>query len=889
MAWGGTAAGKGSEGGRWLGVASDYHQFVLHAALATQADVVEHLGGVVVDVLEDSNVLQYLRDNCLPAGLTDAERRRVKRRARQYEMNGDTVVRMMADGTRRVVPPLNARVGLVQQTHAHTGHWGVRRTKALLLSSHWWQGLERDVAKVLANCEVCSQVKANFSVANPQLHPLPIGGLFYCWGVDLCGLFNTSKRGNEYVMVCIEHFSKHVELIALPDKSADNTAYAFLSHVVGRFGASAEVLTDRGAEFLGAFHQLLEECMIDHRTTSAQHPQADGLAERCVQTIKGALAKHVLQCGTMRDWDEHLHWIALGYRSSKQAASGLSPYQMMYGCEPCVPPAIKDRYRPGLALVFDTPDHREQAADFLLARSLMLQENCSIAMTNLRSAQHRDCLRFQRVRSGLYRPPMTKFSVGDYVYVKRQKVSNTLMSDARPGIFRVLQVRESGVLVLQGKCGSSMQVHQENCAPCMLMNIDHRLDHSLRKPGADECCVVCESDVDEAVMLMCDGCGKGYHTYCLQPPLAAIPDAIVWLCPNCEKEGVQVEPILRQREAAASSRPLEPAMFPNAAQRAADAVAARLDGQVIVREGGEGVLRFVAREDRPKQYSRRPFQLVIPGEVPVWYTEAAAQKLLAQSAAKQLTAAMAAAALGSVQFVAATTVAGGKLKKAAAAWQLSRQWRLDTMEGCELAGKELFGGLEREECAQLSCWYIRAKQVWDEGGDYIREVFPRADVRMLLGAVDLRSCMRLCTPCGPATHLQEEIAGRYAKLVMTTDAGMEAMLSPGFYQHVSRQSPLDWVFLSAPEGLQDVALAVAASAVAMGVAMLVHRGYVTSGSAHRQRMLQQFMDEGRLAVVSEQGTQDIWVCVFAAAGHLNSMCSLPRAGAFCEMRPKARE
>jgi hypothetical protein len=259
--------------------ATEHDRFVLHAALAIEAEVVEQLGGAVVDILQDTNVLSYLRENGAPPGaFSHAKRSRVKRRARQYELNGDVVVRMMADGTRRIVPPVNSKVDLIPQTHAKTGHWGVRRTKGLLLSSYWWQGLEKDVGKVLAKCEVCSQVKATFNVADPQLHPLPVNGMMYRWGVDLCGPFSVSSRGNEFVMVCIEHFTKQVELMALPDKSAETTAYVFLSSVLGRYGSCAEVVTDQGSEFLGAFHNLLEECMIDQRTTSTNHPQADGLA-----------------------------------------------------------------------------------------------------------------------------------------------------------------------------------------------------------------------------------------------------------------------------------------------------------------------------------------------------------------------------------------------------------------------------------------------------------------------------------------------------------------------------------------------------------------------------------------------------------------------------------
>jgi len=70
------------------------------------------------------------------------------------------------------------------------------------------------------------------------------------------------------------------------NKEAGETAAAFMSHVLGRYGAPVEVLTDQGTEFQGAFHALLTTCLIDHRMTSPSQPQADGLAECCVQIVK---------------------------------------------------------------------------------------------------------------------------------------------------------------------------------------------------------------------------------------------------------------------------------------------------------------------------------------------------------------------------------------------------------------------------------------------------------------------------------------------------------------------------------------------------------------------------------------------------------------------------
>ena len=38
-------------------------------------------------------------------------------------------------------------------------------------------------------------------------------------------------------------------------------------------------------------------------------------------------------------------------------------------------------------------------------------------------------------------------------------------------------------------------------------------------------------------MLLCDGCDKGYHIYCVQPPIETIPEGD-WFCPACVAAGV---------------------------------------------------------------------------------------------------------------------------------------------------------------------------------------------------------------------------------------------------------------------------------------------------------------------------------------------------------------
>lgn len=45
-------------------------------------------------------------------------------------------------------------------------------------------------------------------------------------------------------------------------------------------------------------------------------------------------------------------------------------------------------------------------------------------------------------------------------------------------------------------------------------------------------CEICSNSDREECMLLCDGCNRGYHLYCLNPPLADVPQGS-WYCDNC--------------------------------------------------------------------------------------------------------------------------------------------------------------------------------------------------------------------------------------------------------------------------------------------------------------------------------------------------------------------
>jgi hypothetical protein len=326
-----------------------------------------------------------------------------------------------------------------------------------------------------------------------------------------------TKSGNLYGMVMVEHLSKYLELVALPSKEATHTAWHFLDRVLCRYGAPAEVVTDRGTEYQGEFQALLTHCFIDHREASPNHPQSDGAAERCVQTVKRAVLKYSTEDTSMAErWDEQLPWIALGYNCSPQASTKFTPYSLIFGLDPLLPSGHHREFETPLFAEPFNPESQERFADMVRDRAHLLQERLLTAGCNLAAAQHKDTLRYAYTRSGAYRPNEHIFLPGDFVRVQTgDKIKRALVGFTHDRVLRVVEVRHNGTALLQGKCGGTVVVSVSDLTPCHLPDLDGTIDPTLWRPRAGEPCSICKRTCDASLMLLCDTCNTAWHTFCL--------------------------------------------------------------------------------------------------------------------------------------------------------------------------------------------------------------------------------------------------------------------------------------------------------------------------------------------------------------------------------------
>lgn len=161
----------------------------------------------------------------------------------------------------------------------------------------------------------------------------------YCVGAPmervalyLIGPLPLSHKGNKYVLIVSDYFTKWAEGYPIPDMETTTIVDNFVTNFVCRFGVPRQIHTDQGRQFeSGLFKELCKKFSIDKTRITPFRHQRDGLVERFNRTLEDILSKYVSQ--NQKDWDEQLPWALMAYRSSEHDTTKFSPCMLMIGRE----------------------------------------------------------------------------------------------------------------------------------------------------------------------------------------------------------------------------------------------------------------------------------------------------------------------------------------------------------------------------------------------------------------------------------------------------------------------------------------------------------------------------------------------------------------------------
>lgn len=340
----------------------------------------------------------------------------------------------------KLVLPKELRLGVLQQFHNSStgGHFGIKKTHDKVRGRFYWIGCREDVENFYKTCAICNSRKGQFErIAVDILGPLPV-----------------TNRGNKYLLVVMDYFTKWPEVMPIPNQETETVAEALVENVFSRFGLPMELHSDQGRNFESELFGTVMSIMgINKTRTTALHPQSDGLVERFKKTILDYLSKFIDE--NQRDWDKKIHFCMLAYRSAVNETTQYTPAKMMMGRELRLPVDL---------IVGQSPDERKKS---LPEWVVDLQERLWIvhesARDNMISASDRMKARYDLRATG------PKFKVGDLVWFynpKRRKGKCPKLQRDWEGPYEIIKCLNDVVFrIRMGKNGKPKVVHSDRLFP----------------------------------------------------------------------------------------------------------------------------------------------------------------------------------------------------------------------------------------------------------------------------------------------------------------------------------------------------------------------------------------------------------------------------------------
>ena len=156
--------------------------------------------------------------------------------------------------------------------------------------------------------------------------------------VDILGPLPVTEKGNKYILVVTDYFTRWVETYPMPNQEVSTVAQTLVDEFFCRFSSPTQLHSDQGRQgrqFQSSLIQNICKLLnIRKVRTTLYHPAGDGLVERFNRTLLHMLSTTVQDHNT---WENRICPVCMAYNSSTQTTTGFSPFYLMFGRQPRLP------------------------------------------------------------------------------------------------------------------------------------------------------------------------------------------------------------------------------------------------------------------------------------------------------------------------------------------------------------------------------------------------------------------------------------------------------------------------------------------------------------------------------------------------------------------------
>lgn len=218
-----------------------------------------------------------------------------------------------------------------------SSHCGFRKTLWKFQQRFFAFKSHTKIKHYVHSCMNCQTKKDQWTRKLGLMHPLtPTTRPFQRVGIDTLGPFRKSFNGNQKIIVATDYHSRYAIVLPVRKENSEVIASMIIHEIILKYGAPSIILTDRGKSFqTDLIKQVYAEFGVNHVTSTAYHPQTNGLVERFNKTLSTMLSMYVRR--DHRDWDKYLAHAVFAYNTTVQDSTGYSPFYLMHGYEAKMP------------------------------------------------------------------------------------------------------------------------------------------------------------------------------------------------------------------------------------------------------------------------------------------------------------------------------------------------------------------------------------------------------------------------------------------------------------------------------------------------------------------------------------------------------------------------
>lgn len=236
------------------------------------------------------------------------------------------------------VVPQKMRRDVMLENHDSviSGHLGCKKTLEKIRQRYYWYAMKGEVDLHLKQCDVCAADKKPNKLPRAPMGTIVTGAPLDVIATDYMGPFPVTEQGNRYVLVLTDHFSKYVEVLAVPDQTAETCASKILNEFICRWGCPLSIHSDQGRNYESrVFKELCRMLEIRKTRTSPRNPRGNGQTERFNRTLIRMIKAYL--CDEQDQWDRNLGCLAGAYRATPNESTGLTPNLLTMGREVRLP------------------------------------------------------------------------------------------------------------------------------------------------------------------------------------------------------------------------------------------------------------------------------------------------------------------------------------------------------------------------------------------------------------------------------------------------------------------------------------------------------------------------------------------------------------------------